>query len=65
MITKIDNHKTKHQSNIKIFVLDYDNLIENKIYTNYEDQFKINQILKAEINKKKIAKKVSIEREKK
>jgi hypothetical protein len=30
MITKIDTRKIEHQSNIKIFVWKYDNLIENK-----------------------------------
>jgi hypothetical protein len=30
MITKIDAYKIEHQLNIKIFIWDYDNFIENK-----------------------------------
>ena len=45
MITKIDARKIKHQSNIRIFVWNCNNIIENKVK---QDQFKINQILKDE-----------------
>ena len=30
MITKIDTRKIKHQPNVRTFVWDYENLIENK-----------------------------------
>ena len=46
-----------------MFVWDCDNLIENKTETNYEDQFKINQMLK-EIMKRKKKKKDSLESKK-
>jgi hypothetical protein len=36
-----------------MFVWDCDNLIENKTETNYEDQFKINQMLKEKMKRKR------------
>jgi hypothetical protein len=49
MTTKIDACKIENQLNIMIFIWDCINLRK----TNYKDQFKINQILKNEIDKKK------------
>jgi hypothetical protein len=53
MIKKINTHKIEHQSNTSMFVWDCDNLIENKTETNYEDQFKINQMLKETMKRKR------------
>jgi len=53
MITKIDACKIKHQSNVRTFIWDCNNIIESKPK---QDYFKIN---------KKKSKKDSIERKKK
>ena len=63
MIIKINTRKIKHQSNTRIFVWDCDNLKKKQTKTNYEDQFKMNQMLNDEIERKK-TKKDSIERKK-
>jgi hypothetical protein len=48
MITKINTSKTERQPNTRIFVWDCDNVTE----INFEDGFKINEILNDEIKKK-------------
>jgi len=65
MIIKINTHKIRHQSNVKMLVGNYDNFRESKLKANYEDQFKINRILKDNIDKIKNLKNWNMKFEKK
>jgi hypothetical protein len=49
-ITKINTSKIERQPNTRIFIWDCDNVTE----INFEDGFKINEILNDEIEKEKI-----------
>ena len=53
MIIKINTHKIEHQSNVEIFVWNYNNFIESKLKAKYEYKYKNNHILKDDIDKKK------------
>jgi hypothetical protein len=61
MIIKINTHKIRHQSNVKMLVGNYDNFRESKLKANYKDQFKINWILKDNIDKIKNLEKLKYE----
>jgi len=58
MITKIDARKIKHQLNIKMFIWDWDNLIESNlkqiINTNYWRIKLIKKVKKNSIEEKKM-----------
>ena len=44
--------KIEYQTNVEMFILDYDNLIYKKTEINYDDKFKSNKILKGKIKEK-------------